>query len=167
VTRVLDPALFRRALGRFPTGVAVITTSTHGGRRLGLTANSFTSVSLEPPLVSWSLRRRSRLFDAFRRGGHFAVNVLATAQADLAARFAGQTEDRFAGLDVQPGLGEVPLLAGCVAYFECATAGCHLEGDHAILIGRVERFSTGAHDERPLVFCEGAYMSPAERKIAA
>ncbi len=162
-----DATQFRRALGRVPTGVTVITARGRAGQWLGLTANSFASVSLEPPLVSWSLRRYSRLFDEFCRGERFAVNVLAATQVGLATRFAGRAEDKFAGLDVRGGLGEVPLLADCVAYFECATIGCHIEGDHGILIGQVERFSTGTSEALPLLFCKGAYMTPAEGKVAA
>jgi flavin reductase (DIM6/NTAB) family NADH-FMN oxidoreductase RutF len=156
----MDSLAFRRALGHFPTGVTVVTTRSRDGGPLGLTANSFTSVSLDPALVSWSLRRRSALFDAFCEARWFAINVLAANQAALASRFAAPCADRFADVETRAGLGSLPLLPGCIAHFECATAGCHLEGDHAIFIGRVERFSTGATEETPLLFCKGAYMVP-------
>ena len=107
------------------------------GRYIGLTANSFTSVSLEPALVSWSLRRASALFDTFSRAGHFAVHVLGASQADLAARFA--------------------------ARFECEAVACHGAGEHGIFIGRVERYTNTERAELPLVFCQGGYTALGER----
>ena len=156
----LDATELRRALGHFPTGVTVVTTRGRDGRYLGLTANSFTSVSLDPPLISWSLRRQSGLFDEFREGRHFAVNVLAASQFALATQFARATADKFAGVELRAGLEGIPLIAGCIAYFECATVGCHIEGDHGIFIGHVKRFAAGASDDVPLVFCKGSYMAP-------
>jgi flavin reductase (DIM6/NTAB) family NADH-FMN oxidoreductase RutF len=158
----IDPTALRRALGSFPTGVTVVTARSREGRNIGLTANSFTSVSLEPALVSWSLRRQSGLFETFREGIAFAVNVLGVSQTQLANRFARPSDDKFAGVELCAGFGGVPLLAGCIAYFECAMIGCHIEGDHGIFIGKVERFFTGTAEEYPLVFCKGAYMAPHE-----
>jgi flavin reductase (DIM6/NTAB) family NADH-FMN oxidoreductase RutF len=162
----IDPTALRRALGQFPTGVTVITARSREGRNVGLTANSFTSVSLEPALVSWSLRRQSGLFATFGEGIPFAVNVLGVSQAQLASRFARPLDDRFEGVELRPGCGGAPLIAGCIAYFECVAIGCHIEGDHGIFIGKVERFFTGTAEEVPLVFCKGAYMAPQELRAA-
>jgi flavin reductase (DIM6/NTAB) family NADH-FMN oxidoreductase RutF len=162
----IDPTALRRALGQFPTGVTVVTARGRDDRHIGLTANSFTSVSLEPALVSWSLRRQSGLFDLFSEGAAFAVNVLGVSQAPLANHFARPSEDKFAGIEVSLGENGAPLLPGCVAYFECSNMGCHIEGDHGIFIGRVDRFFTGTADEYPLVFCKGAYMAPQELRAA-
>jgi flavin reductase (DIM6/NTAB) family NADH-FMN oxidoreductase RutF len=156
----IDPREYRRALGQFPTGVTIVTARTPQGGYLGLTANSFTSVSLDPALVSWSLRCASSLFDAFSRSSHFAVNVLAASQAELAARFAARRADRFAGLQVSEGIGGAPLIDGCIARFECVNVACHVAGDHGIFIGRVERYSSAGRGELPLVFCQGDYMAP-------
>lgn len=156
----IDPSELRQALGQFPTGVTVITARGKDGRHIGLTANSFASVSLDPPLVSWSLRRASGLFEDFREGGIFAVNVLNARQARVASRFARPADDKFAGVELLASGDGLPLLAGCVAYFECAIVACHIEGDHGIFIGRVKRFATGTAESAPLVFCKGAYMAP-------
>lgn len=156
-SRQMDAREYRHALSEFPTGVTIVTAKGSRGRRFGLTANSFTSVSLEPALVSWSLRRRSVLFEVFARARHFAVHVLAASQAGLAARFAAVCEDRFAGVAVSEGLEGLPLLEGALARFECANVACHLAGDHGIFIGRVERYTIAAGSEPPLVFCRGSY----------
>ncbi len=156
----LDAREYRRALGQFPTGVTVVTGRARKGRCFGLTANSFASVSLEPALVSWSLRRSSALFAAFCDAPYFAVNVLAASQAALASRFAARCDDHFQGLEVVEGLDGVPLLKGCIAQFECARVACHVEGDHGLFIGRVERYTSADVGELPLVFCQGGYMAP-------
>lgn len=161
-----DPRDYRRALGQFPTGVTVVTASAHDGRALGLTVNSFASVSLEPPLVSWGLRTRSALFAAFCDAERFAVNVLGAGQAAIARRFAAAGEERFEGVEIFPGLDGVPLLKGCIAHFECARVVCHIEGDHGLFIGRVERYASGRPAETPLVFCKGMYMT-AQAMLAA
>lgn len=157
----LDPRDYRRALGQFPTGVTIVTARGIDGRYIGLTANSFTSVSLEPALVSWSLRRESTLFELFTRTSHFAIHVLAASQAALASRFAARCEDRFEGVDIIEGIEGLPLIEGALARFECANIACHRAGDHGIFIGRVERYTNSHCAELPLVFCRGGYTAPA------
>jgi flavin reductase (DIM6/NTAB) family NADH-FMN oxidoreductase RutF len=155
-----DPLLLRVALGQYATGVAVVTTVDGDGRPLGLTINSFASVSLDPPLVLWSLGRSSACLPAFKACSHFAINVLAADQVELSNRFAAAALDKFAHLEWTPGLGGAPLLAGCCARFECASEARHAGGDHLILIGRVERFG---HEKRePLVFHGGRYCTRIE-----
>lgn len=146
----------RDALGRFATGVTVVTTLGPGGP-LGITANSFASVSLDPPLVLWSPARRSRRFPVFEAASHFAVHVLSAGQQALAERFAGSGQG-FAGLEVGVGIGEVPLLEGCAARFECRHAARHDGGDHLIVVGEVLRLV--ANDLPPLVFWRGGYHAP-------
>ncbi|AYQ44167.1 MULTISPECIES: flavin reductase family protein [Burkholderia] len=148
------PGDFRRALGCFATGVTVVTTVDDEGRRIGLTANSFSSVSIDPPLILWSLARRSPNLRAFERCRFFAVNVLAGSQQDICTRFAKPIDDRFSGVDTVDGQGGVPLIAGAVAQFECENEIVHAGGDHAIFVGRVNRFRW--HEQAPLVFCMGA-----------
>jgi flavin reductase (DIM6/NTAB) family NADH-FMN oxidoreductase RutF len=157
----IDPRDYRRALGQFPTGVTIVTARNGQGRYIGLTANSFTSVSLDPALVSWSLRLSSALFEVFDQAGHFGVNVLAASQAGLAARFATRCDDRFRGVAVIEGIVGLPLIAGSLATFECTNLACHVAGDHGIFIGKVERYTSAQRAEPPLVFCQGGYTAPA------
>lgn len=157
----VDAPAFRQALGRFPTGVTVVTGRSAAGTYIGLTANSFSSVSIEPPLVSWALRTGSGLFREFADGSRFAVNVLSARQLELARRFArpASPTDNFADLRLEEGLGGVPLIHGCLVHFECRTTACHLEGDHGVFIGRVERLAIGSRQEVPLVFHEGGFVT--------
>lgn len=155
-----DARHLRHALARFVTGVAVVTAAGPQGAPLGLTINSFSSVSLEPPLVLWSLSCRSSQRAGFLAASHFAINVLGVAQQDISARFAGPLESRFGGLDWQPGLGGAPLLAGCIASFECAAAGHMPAGDHVLMFGQVERFQH--RPGLPLVFFASRYGLPRE-----
>ncbi|MFG1403763.1 flavin reductase family protein [Xanthobacter sediminis] len=148
----------RRSLSLYATGVCVVTTLSPEGEKVGLTVNSFASVSLAPPLVLWSLARTSPRLALFRGGTHFAVNVLSAAQEDLCARFSRPGADRFAGLDVDAGAGGAPLLPGCLAAFECARHEVVEGGDHIILIGRVLAHRRGAAADA-LVFCDGALRS--------
>lgn len=152
---LFDTRAFRDALGGFATGVTVITTRDDDGRPVGLTVSSFNSVSLDPPLVLWSLSLSSPNLAAFQRCSHYAVNVLAAEQEALSAHFAASGIERFGGMEVQPGLGEAPLLAGCCAWFECRNEARHAGGDHVILVGRVERFTR--EDRPPLLFHGGRY----------
>lgn len=133
-----DAAAFRAAMAQFPTGVTVVTALDAQGRPAGLTVSSFNSVSLDPPLVLWSLSSRSSSLAAFRDGSHWVVNILAADQVALARRFAGPREERFADVAWQPGRGGAPVLEGCVAVFECRNRNRHVEGDHLILVGEVE-----------------------------
>lgn len=161
-----DPLLYRKALGCFATGVAVVTTISPTGQPVGLTVNSFSSVSLDPPLVLWSLRAQSGACEIFRQAKHFAVNVLASDQQDLSRRFATREGDKFERLAVSQGLGGAPLLPNCLATFECSTANAHIEGDHVLFIGRVERFGHAAQAE-PLIYCRGAYATRSTENRAS
>ena len=146
---------FRDALGAFATGVTIVTTVDEAGRDIGLTASSFNSVSLDPPMVLWSLSKRSSSLPAFMAAPYFAVHVLAHDQDQLSMRFAQRGIDRFDGLDLLRGQGGVPLLNGCAARFECRTEFKYEGGDHVIFVGRVETFE---HSRRtPLVFHGGQY----------
>ncbi|MEZ5615323.1 MAG: flavin reductase family protein [Rhodocyclaceae bacterium] len=147
----------RDALGAFATGVAVVSACDADGRAIGLTVNSFNTVSLDPPLILWSLSLASPSLAAFRAASHFAVNVLAADQQVLSERFARRGADKFAGLDWQPGLGGAPLLAGCCAALECRNEAQHAGGDHRIFIGRVERF--GRCERPPLIYHGGRYRT--------
>ena len=147
------PADFRKALGCFATGVTVVTTVDEEGNRVGLTANSFTSVSMDPPLVLWSLSRRSPNLGAFERCQHFAINVLSNTQRDICSQFSRPVEDRFAGVEAIGGASGVPTIAGAVAHFECEKEIVHAGGDHLIFVGRVNRFRW--QERTPLVFCMG------------
>ncbi len=147
----------RNALGAFATGVTVVTALDASGRAIGLTVNSFNSVSLEPPLIVWSLSLASPNLAAFRECSHYAINVLALDQAWLSQRFASREADKFSGLDWKAGLGGAPLLRGCCASFECANEARHAGGDHLVFIGRVERH--GHHPKEPLVFQGGRYRA--------
>ena len=137
------PERFRAALGRFATGVTIVTTRAADGAPVGLTVSSFNSVSLEPPLVLWSQDLRSRALPVFERASHYAIHVLSAEQQALAERFASRDVDRWAGVDWQPGLGGVPLLPGVAAVFECRSRSRYPEGDHVIWVGEVLRC---AHD---------------------
>ncbi|MDQ5906907.1 MAG: hypothetical protein QG584_1864 [Pseudomonadota bacterium] len=153
-----DCRTLRDALGSFATGIAVITACAPDGQFIGLTVNSFNSVSLNPPLVLWSLDLGSPSLEAFRAASHYAVNILAADQAELSQRFATRLEDKFGDLQLCPGAGGAPLLHGCCAWFECANETHYPGGDHLIFLGRVERFA--ADEERtPLLYHGGRYRT--------
>lgn len=148
---------FRAALGLFATGITIITTRTPEGVPVGLTINSFNSVSLDPPLVLWSLGLKAGSLPVFSTVSHYAIHVLHAGQRDLSERFASKG-DRFAGLVLHDGLGGVPLLEGCAAVFECRQRSRYVEGDHVILVGEVERCSSSA-GAQPLIFHGGRYYA--------
>lgn len=152
---VLDPLAFRRALGNFATGVTVVTASAADGGRVGVTANSFNSVSLDPALVLWSIDKRSGSYAVFEQATHFAVNILAADQIAVSNRFARPGEDKFAGLPLDIGAGGAPLLHDCSARFVCEKHQIVEGGDHWILIGRVVAFDDLGR--APLVYHQGAY----------
>jgi flavin reductase (DIM6/NTAB) family NADH-FMN oxidoreductase RutF len=152
-----DSRQLRNALGRFPTGVTVITTRGPDGKREGLTANSFSALSLDPPLVLWSIVRKSGSLPNFLAAGHFAINVLASDQSHLSHRFATPSDDKFAGLDVHEGHGGSPLLPGTLASFECETQQTIEGGDHLLFVGRVRRIRY--RNGEPLIFNAGKYAT--------
>lgn len=144
----------RRALGQYATGVAVITARGPDGRRVGMTANSFTSVSMDPPLVLWCPGKNAPSLPAFTEATHFAVNVLAADQEHLCRQFSTPAADKFAALELIDGKGGTPVLPEALARFECRTVQCLDAGDHLIVIGEIECFET--RGGRPLVFHDGA-----------
>ncbi|HTZ77253.1 MAG TPA: flavin reductase family protein [Stellaceae bacterium] len=152
-----DAICLRQALRRFATGVTIVTARRRDGTPVGLTVNSFGSVSLEPPLVLWSLSCASPNLREFQAAGHFAVNLLGHHQLELARRFAAPHPDRFASLAWQEGLGGAPVIEGSPAVFECARYAEYPGGDHAIFLGRVERLTTADHT--PLVFFDGGFCA--------
>jgi flavin reductase (DIM6/NTAB) family NADH-FMN oxidoreductase RutF len=149
---------FRTALGMFATGVTIVTARAPDGQLLGLTANSFNSVSLEPPLVLWSLSQAASAMDAFRDGSHYAINILASDQQALALRFATRGVDRFADVAFTEGCCGAPLLAGSVASFECFNRSRYVEGDHVIFVGEVEHCTHRA-GASPLLFHGGRFYT--------
>lgn len=155
-----SPAALRTALGRFATGVAIVTCRDVDGSAVGLTANSLASLSLDPPLLLWSLRRASGSLAAFDASPHFAVNVLAETQVDLSRRFASAVADKFAHGHWADGLGGAPVLSGCAAVFECALEARQELGDHVLYIGRVLRLADAAL--APLLFQGGHYRLVGE-----
>ena len=157
---LLAPDALRAAMGRFATGVTIITCRTPAGAAVGLTANSFASLSLDPPLVLWSLRQASSNLPAFDAAPHFAVNVLAETQVDLSRRFASFIPDKFAEGHWADGLGRTPVLAGCAAVFECVVEARHVLGDHVLYIGRVLRLADLSVP--PLLFQGGHYRMLGE-----
>jgi len=154
------PQALRAALGRFATGVTIITCRDAQGALVGLTANSFSSLSLTPPLVLWSLRKQSPSLPAFEAAGHFAVNVLAETQVDLSRRFASPVPDKFAEGAWADGLHGLPVLGGSAAVFECAQVARHDAGDHILFIGQVLRLADLS--VAPLLFQGGHYRMLGE-----
>jgi 4-hydroxyphenylacetate 3-hydroxylase, reductase component len=152
-----DTRRLRTALGRYTTGVTIVTCLDAQGERSGLTVNSFSSLSLDPPLVLWSLRSESPAAAIFRAARHFAVNVLAESQVGLSRHFAARKTDRFAEGEWAGGAHGVPVLAGAVAVFECETVSSQVAGDHLLFIGRVLAFSDLSAP--PLLFQAGHYRT--------
>ncbi len=158
-----EPPHFRQALSRFATGVTVVTTHAPGATKgqslssnfVGITASSFNSVSLSPPLVLWSLGLHAGSLPLFHAGTHYVINVLAADQLELCQRFAYGKGDRFAGVDYTLGQSGLPILDGALAWFECHNRSRYEEGDHVIFVGEVER--CGFADGDPLVFQAGQF----------
>jgi len=146
---------FRDTLGMFTTGITVVTTRAPSGEPIGLTVNSFNSVSLDPPLIVWSLARHLPSVEVFENCEYYAVNVLAADQEDISNVFAARDDDKFAGLELEEGLYDVPLLPRCCARFECRNTSRYPGGDHVLFVSEVVRFD---REERPpLVFHAGSY----------
>jgi flavin reductase (DIM6/NTAB) family NADH-FMN oxidoreductase RutF len=162
--QAFDSLFFRKALSQFTTGITVITTVTPDGTPIGLTANSFNAVSLDPPLVLWSLALKARSLQPFQECKHYAINVLAFDQKELSSRFGKSTTgadgNKFEGVTYRRGLGGVPLLEGCCAWFECANRSRYEEGDHVIFVGHVARCA--AESKLPLAFQGGQYCLTKE-----
>jgi flavin reductase (DIM6/NTAB) family NADH-FMN oxidoreductase RutF len=157
-----DPRELRNAMGRFATGVCVVTTATADGRAAGLTVNSFSSVSLDPPLVAWCLGRHAPSMAAFAAADCFAVHVLSADQQHIAQHFARPSDNKFAAVEDQlaVGHGNVPVLTEALARFECRKFAMTDCGDHVMMIGQVERF--GYSSRPPLLFHAGRFIAPAE-----
>lgn len=149
----IDSADLRRTLGCFPTGVAIVTTADQDGAPVGLTISSFNSVSMDPPLILWSLALNAASLPVFRSSGGFAINILSADQADLPRVFSSPVEERFADLDWQPGLDGHPVLGGTAAVIECKTYARYDGGDHEIMLGQVLRHRST--DLTPLVYGKG------------
>jgi len=154
-----DLRQFRRCLGKFATGVTVVTCADRAGKPYGITANSFSSVSLEPPLILWNIARVSNSLTAFLNAEHFAINVLASGQRDVSKHFARSDHTLFDSVEYSRSASGAPLLPGSLATFECRTFDVHECGDHYIVIGEVVEFSAG--DGEPLLFFGGDYRALA------
>jgi flavin reductase (DIM6/NTAB) family NADH-FMN oxidoreductase RutF len=149
---------FRASLAMFATGVTIVTARAESGELIGLTANSFNSVSLEPPLVLWSLSRVAGSMPVLTAGSHYAINILAADQKELAERFSTRREGRWDGVEWTAGISGSPLLAGAAATFECFNRSRYEEGDHVIFVGEVERCAHRA-GAAPLLFHGGRFYT--------
>jgi flavin reductase (DIM6/NTAB) family NADH-FMN oxidoreductase RutF len=157
----VDPLLLRRAFGSFATGITIVTTTDDDGQPVGLTANSFTSVSLDPPLVLFCLDRKSSNLQRFQRSAAFGINVLSSDQQELSTRFVKRGEDRFNGVSWALRETGVPVIEGAAATFECEAHTSFDGGDHLVLIGRVRRFDFDAERD-PLLYFQGRYRHIAD-----
>ena len=161
---LFDSSDFRDALGRFATGVTIVTTRDAHGQPVGLTVSSYNSVSLDPPLVLWSLDKSARSMAAFEQAEGFAIHILAADQQELASRFASKLENRFNGLQLTEGHGGLPLISDCAAHFECRTCHRYEGGDHTIFVGEVVNFEK--RDKAPLLFHQGRFTAvPTAEKL--
>jgi flavin reductase (DIM6/NTAB) family NADH-FMN oxidoreductase RutF len=162
----IDRRALRDTLGRYATGVAIVGAVAADGRRVGLTINSFASLSLEPPLVLWSLANRSPNLATFRECGGFSISVLASGQHALARRFADPAvDDRFDGIAVRGSPQGRPWIGGSLAWLCCSLSECLVAGDHTLFIGRVESHAAG--DGEPLLFFRGAMNDSAAAAVCA
>lgn len=154
-----DPRMFRRCLSQYGTGVAIVTVAL-SGERWAVTVNSFSSLSLDPPLLLWSIDKKSRSFAAFSTCDSFAVNILSSEQLGLSRHFSSKVVDKFESVDWKPGILGSPLLAGCIAHFECTVYARHDGGDHMILVGQVQHVTR--FEGLPLIFSQGQYSIACE-----
>ena len=155
--RMNDEKAFRQCLGKFATGVTVVTCTDEGGNPCGITANSFSSVSLEPPLILWNIAKVSNCLDAYMNAEHFAINVLSSEQQALSSHFARSDHAVFNDVEYTLSDDGAPLLPDTLAVFECRTHQIHDCGDHYIVIGEVTEFRSEGID--PLLFFGGSYCS--------
>ncbi len=160
---MLQETDYRKALGCFATGVTIVTTLDGGGRPVGLTVNSFNSVSLDPAIILWSLRRTSSNLQNFLECRSFCVNVLSEDQEDLARQFAVSSQEKFDGVKWRHAPSSAPRLNDCTAYFDCRLFGNHDGGDHVIFLGEVEEFGSRA-SRPPLMFVNGEFTSLDAKK---
>ena len=156
----IDKTELRRVMGHFPTGVTVVTTVSKAGKLYGLTANSFTSVSLVPPLVLVCVDKRAESYPCFEESKCYTVNFLADDQEDLSRRFATTGGDKFEGVGYRMGANQAPILNGVLAYLKCKVVGAYDGGDHTIYVGEIEQAET--REAKPLLFYRGGYRSLAD-----
>lgn len=155
----IDSAEFRKVLGHFPTGVTVVAT-VHEGKAVGLAVGSFFSLSLDPPLVGFSVGKESNSWASIKAAGHFVVNVLSDSQVPVCNQFAGKGEDKFEGVDWTPAVSTGgPRLDGCVAHIDCTLHQIVDAGDHDLVIGEVKALQVDRDEDGPLVFFKGGYYS--------
>lgn len=156
---IFDARDFRHALGSFGTGVTVVTTGSRATRLVGVTANSFSSVSLDPPIVSWSLVKTSPSLEVFDQFQRFVINVLTLEQIELSKRFSRPGVDKFSGLSFSDGVEGLPVFEESAAVLQCQTVDRLEVGDHILFLGKVERYT---YEHRPtLLFCQGKYVCDA------
>lgn len=151
----IDPRAFRRALGNFATGVTIVTAKGVDGTKVGVTASSFNSLSLDPPLILWSSKKDARSCAVFEEASHFAVNILAADQLEMSNHFARQQEDKYAGVDWEEGIGGAPIFPNCAGRFQCKMYDKLEGGDHWIFVGKVVEFDDFGRP--PLCFHQGSY----------
>ncbi len=156
---------FRHALGEFATGVAVITAHSKTDAPIGITMSSFNSVSIDPPLILFSVDRKAYSLPAMQEAEGYAVNVLSKDQAEIANQFARAMSDKWSNVERTAGHAQAPLIAGALAHFECVPYANYDGGDHVIFVGRVVRYTTHPHQPAPLVFFRGRYqnLTPASQ----
>ncbi|RVW07808.1 flavin reductase [Prescottella agglutinans] len=168
MTIEIDGAHFRKVLGQYPTGVVVVTAVAADGEPLGMAVGSFTSVSLNPPLVAFLPDRKSSSWKALRESGdRFCINVLGSDQEDVCRAVATRKERKFEGITWRPSSAGMPVLEGAVAYIDCTVQDIHDAGDHHIVVGRVNDLDMIAATARPLLFFRGDYGSFAPLALAA
>jgi 3-hydroxy-9,10-secoandrosta-1,3,5(10)-triene-9,17-dione monooxygenase reductase component len=167
-TSTFNPRELRNCLGEFTTGVTVITSIGDVSQPIGVTANSFSALSLEPPLVLWSLSKKSGSLALFTAHGYFAVNILSNEQQDIAMSFSRPSADRFTGVPFHQGTQALPLLENCLAHFVCKVSQALDQGDHVLFIGEVLEFTRAANHEalKPLVFSRGKFADLAPEAVA-
>jgi len=164
-TKTIDPEesqlAYRTCLGQFATGVSVVTCSAADGHACGITANSFSSVSLEPPLILWNIAKSSNSLDAYLQAKDFAIHILNADQLALSIQFARSDHTMFNGVSYERSAANVPILPNCAAVFECSTHKIHDSGDHYIIVGRVDRFTW--EKSEPLLFFRGRYRKLGDK----
>ena len=151
-----DQKELRTIFGQYPTGVTVITTKDKNGSPVGMTANSFASVSLSPPLVLWSVDKMRNTHDVYTQSQHFCVHIVDDSQQALSDRFASKKEDRFSEMEWSEGVLDSPVLSGCLCSIECETEAIYPGGDHSLILGKVVNTNLES-SKNPLIFHKGNY----------